>query len=83
MSVGRDWRLGRCEKKRIVSHRSRFGPGASAAEVVRAVASLPTDESVNGVSVQHPRTSPSGRAGVFEAIEPIKDVDGVTMRFSR
>ena len=49
-------------------------------EVAAAVAGLSRDPGVDGILVQHPLPSPVDERAVFEAIDPAKDVDGVTMR---
>lgn len=52
-------------------------PGAS---VVAAVGELSADDDVDGILVQHPVPAHVDERAVFEAIDPAKDVDGVTMQ---
>jgi methylenetetrahydrofolate dehydrogenase (NADP+)/methenyltetrahydrofolate cyclohydrolase len=58
----------------------RLPPAASTDEVVGAVAGLSADPTVDGILVQHPLPPQVDERAVFEAIDPAKDVDGVTMR---
>jgi methylenetetrahydrofolate dehydrogenase (NADP+)/methenyltetrahydrofolate cyclohydrolase len=51
---------------------------ARTSEVVAAVDGLSADATVDGILVQHPVPSHVDERGVFEAIAPAKDVDGVT-----
>lgn len=48
------------------------------AQAAAAVAALSEDERVDGILVQHPAPAHIDEARVFEAIDPAKDVDGVT-----
>jgi methylenetetrahydrofolate dehydrogenase (NADP+)/methenyltetrahydrofolate cyclohydrolase len=52
---------------------------ASTEAVVAAVADLSRDPGVDGILVQHPVPPHIDERAVFEAIDPAKDVDGVTM----
>lgn len=47
-------------------------------EVVSTVRALSEDDDVHGILVQHPAPDHVDEAQVFEAIDPLKDVDGVT-----
>lgn len=49
------------------------------AEAVAAVRQLSEDDGVDGILVQHPAPSQVDERAVFEAIDPAKDVDGVTL----
>jgi methylenetetrahydrofolate dehydrogenase (NADP+)/methenyltetrahydrofolate cyclohydrolase len=55
-------------------------PSSTTAAVVSAVGRLSDDPEVDGILVQHPVAHPIDERAVFEAIDPAKDVDGVTMR---
>lgn len=52
---------------------------SSTTEVVAAVARLSADRDVDGILVQHPAPPQVDERAVFEAIDPAKDVDGVTL----
>jgi methylenetetrahydrofolate dehydrogenase (NADP+)/methenyltetrahydrofolate cyclohydrolase len=70
----------RCEQVGIEARRVARPAAASTAEAVRAVAALSRDPTVDGILVQHPTPPHVDERAVFEAIDPAKDVDGVTMR---
>jgi methylenetetrahydrofolate dehydrogenase (NADP+)/methenyltetrahydrofolate cyclohydrolase len=70
----------RCEKANIDSRLVHLDPAASAAHVVDTVHELSADPTVDGILVQHPLPAHVVEQNVFEAIDPAKDVDGVTMR---
>jgi len=58
----------------------RFADDAMAEwEFVAAVARLSEDPRVDGILVQHPVPPQVDERAVFEAIDPVKDVDGVTL----
>jgi methylenetetrahydrofolate dehydrogenase (NADP+)/methenyltetrahydrofolate cyclohydrolase len=69
----------RCQQVGIEARRIALPATASGAEVVQAVAELSDDPTVDGILVQHPVPSHVDERAVFEAIDPAKDVDGVTM----
>ncbi len=52
----------------------------STVQVVGAVAELSADPAIDGILVQHPVPSHVDERATFDAIDPAKDVDGVTMR---
>ena len=52
----------------------------STLQVVGAVAELSADPAIDGILVQHPVPSHVDERAAFDAIDPAKDVDGVTMR---
>jgi methylenetetrahydrofolate dehydrogenase (NADP+)/methenyltetrahydrofolate cyclohydrolase len=70
----------RCERAGIEARRIALPETATTAEVVRAVEELSADPGVDGILVQHPVPPQVDERAVFEAIDPAKDVDGVTMR---
>ncbi|HET6950128.1 MAG TPA: bifunctional 5,10-methylenetetrahydrofolate dehydrogenase/5,10-methenyltetrahydrofolate cyclohydrolase [Acidimicrobiales bacterium] len=63
----------------VESRATSLPAGSSTAAVVDAVAALSVDAEVDGILVQHPVPAPVDERAVFEAIDPAKDVDGVTM----
>jgi methylenetetrahydrofolate dehydrogenase (NADP+)/methenyltetrahydrofolate cyclohydrolase len=69
----------RCEQAGIDARRVALPATATTAEVVRAVDELSADSGVDGILVQHPVPRQVDERAVFEAIDPAKDVDGVTM----
>jgi methylenetetrahydrofolate dehydrogenase (NADP+)/methenyltetrahydrofolate cyclohydrolase len=52
---------------------------ASTAELVGVIAGLSADPAVHGILLQHPVPAQMDERAAFEAIAPVKDVDGVTM----
>jgi methylenetetrahydrofolate dehydrogenase (NADP+)/methenyltetrahydrofolate cyclohydrolase len=55
-------------------------PASSTTEqVVEAIAALSADPTVDGILLQHPVPAQVDERAAFEAIDPTKDVDGVTM----
>ncbi|GLP78635.1 bifunctional 5,10-methylenetetrahydrofolate dehydrogenase/5,10-methenyltetrahydrofolate cyclohydrolase [Mycobacterium antarcticum] len=71
-------KVNRCRSTGLDSRSHRLAATASTAEVVDVVADLSTDDSVDGILVQHPMPSQIDERRVFETIAPAKDVDGVT-----
>lgn len=69
----------RCEKAGIDSRLVRLPETAPTSEAVAAVRRLSEDPEVDGILVQHPSPPQVDERAVFEAIAPVKDVDGVTM----
>lgn len=63
----------------IDSRSIELGARSTTAEVVAAVAQLSEDPGVDGILVQHPAPSHVDERAVFEAIDPAKDVDGITL----
>jgi methylenetetrahydrofolate dehydrogenase (NADP+)/methenyltetrahydrofolate cyclohydrolase len=56
-------------------------PGhATTAELVEVIRGLSADPAVHGILLQHPVPPQIDERAAFEAIDPAKDVDGVTMR---
>jgi methylenetetrahydrofolate dehydrogenase (NADP+) / methenyltetrahydrofolate cyclohydrolase len=70
----------RCEQVGIEPRLTALAATASTAEAVQAVDGLSEDPTVDGILVQHPVPPHVEERAVFEAIDPAKDVDGVTMR---
>ena len=69
----------RCAQAGIRSRRLALPATAGTAEVVDAVGRLSADPDVHGILVQHPAPPAVDERAVFEAIDPAKDVDGVTL----
>ncbi|WP_034272202.1 bifunctional 5,10-methylenetetrahydrofolate dehydrogenase/5,10-methenyltetrahydrofolate cyclohydrolase [Actinospica robiniae] len=69
----------RCAKAGIRSRHVALPQSATTSEVVEAVSALSADPDVHGILVQHPAPAAVDERAVFEAIDPAKDVDGVTL----
>jgi methylenetetrahydrofolate dehydrogenase (NADP+)/methenyltetrahydrofolate cyclohydrolase len=69
---------GRCEEAGMTSRRVELPAGSTTADVVARVRELSEDPAVDGVLVRHPVPAHVDERAVFEAIDPVKDVDGVT-----
>ena len=69
----------RCRKAGIDSRRITLPVTATTADVVDAVTALSSDPSVHGILLQHPVPEQVDERAAFEAIDPAKDVDGVTL----
>lgn len=63
----------------LESRRVQLPAETTTDEAVAAVRALSTDDTVDGILVQHPAPAHVDELAVFEAIAPEKDVDGVTM----
>lgn len=63
----------------IDSQLAQLSVSATTDQVVAAVSDLSADPGVDGILVQHPVPKHVDERAVFEAIDPAKDVDGVTM----
>ena len=70
----------RCVDAGIDSRLVHLPAATTTADAVAAVRSLSEDDAVHGILVQHPVPAHVDERAVFEAIDPAKDVDGVTMR---
>jgi len=68
----------RCRTVGLDSQAHRLPETADTAEVVALVMKLASDNTVDGILVQHPMPHQVDERQVFEAITPAKDVDGVT-----
>lgn len=69
----------RCAKAGIRSRHVALPETATTADVVEVVNALSADPEVHGILVQHPAPAAVDERAVFEAIDPAKDVDGVTL----
>jgi methylenetetrahydrofolate dehydrogenase (NADP+)/methenyltetrahydrofolate cyclohydrolase len=54
-------------------------PSTTTGELVTEITTLSEDPAVDGILLQHPVPAHVDERAAFEAIAPIKDVDGVTM----
>ncbi|MFC0625847.1 bifunctional 5,10-methylenetetrahydrofolate dehydrogenase/5,10-methenyltetrahydrofolate cyclohydrolase [Kribbella deserti] len=69
----------RCRKAGIASRSIVLPASTTTAELVQAIRELSDDPAVHGILVQHPVPAHIDERAAFEAIDPAKDVDGVTM----
>ncbi|MFF0342939.1 bifunctional 5,10-methylenetetrahydrofolate dehydrogenase/5,10-methenyltetrahydrofolate cyclohydrolase [Kribbella sp. NPDC004875] len=68
-------------KKAGIASRSIVLPAETTTEeLVGEITKLSTDPAVHGILLQHPVPAQIDERAAFEAIDPAKDVDGVTMR---
>jgi methylenetetrahydrofolate dehydrogenase (NADP+)/methenyltetrahydrofolate cyclohydrolase len=70
----------RCRAAGIDSRSVRLPADVGQQELVDTVAALSAEDDVDGILVQHPVPRPLDERAAFEAIDPRKDVDGVTAR---
>lgn len=68
----------RCRDTGIESRHVALGEATTTPEAVAVVEALSRDDTVDGILVQHPVPQQVDERAVFEAIDPSKDVDGVT-----
>jgi methylenetetrahydrofolate dehydrogenase (NADP+) / methenyltetrahydrofolate cyclohydrolase len=68
----------RCERVGVDSRLVELPGDTTTADCVAAVRAASADPEVDGILVQHPVPSAVDEREVFEAIDPSKDVDGVT-----
>lgn len=71
-------KVNRCKKVGIEPRQITLPADSSTEQVVSEVRRLSDDDSVDGILVQHPAPAQVDEKRVFEAIDPDKDVDGVT-----
>lgn len=69
----------RCRTAGIDSRHVALPASATTTEVVAAVNALSQDHDVHGILLQHPVPHGVDERAAFEAIDPAKDVDGVTL----
>jgi methylenetetrahydrofolate dehydrogenase (NADP+)/methenyltetrahydrofolate cyclohydrolase len=69
----------RSRKAGIASRHVALPTETTTAQLVDTIGSLSADPSVHGILLQHPVPSHIDERAAFEAIAPVKDVDGVTM----
>ncbi|WP_236791590.1 tetrahydrofolate dehydrogenase/cyclohydrolase catalytic domain-containing protein [Amycolatopsis sp. GM8] len=68
----------RCVKVGMESRRIELGADITTAELVARIRDLSEDPEVDGILLQHPVPDQVDERTAFEAIDPAKDVDGVT-----
>ncbi|HET9172038.1 MAG TPA: bifunctional 5,10-methylenetetrahydrofolate dehydrogenase/5,10-methenyltetrahydrofolate cyclohydrolase [Actinospica sp.] len=69
----------RSRKAGISSRHVELPASSSTAQVVDAISELSADDAVHGILLQHPCPPGVDERAAFEAIDPAKDVDGVTL----
>ncbi len=70
----------RCRKVGIASRHAGLPEEATTGELVAVISGLSADPEVHGILLQHPVPAHIDERAAFEAIDPAKDVDGVTMQ---
>lgn len=68
----------RCRDAGLDSRRHDLPALSDTADVIQLVHELSEDTQVDGILVQHPMPSHINEREIFDAIAPVKDVDGVT-----
>ncbi|MTD57259.1 bifunctional 5,10-methylenetetrahydrofolate dehydrogenase/5,10-methenyltetrahydrofolate cyclohydrolase [Amycolatopsis pithecellobii] len=68
----------RCAKVGMESRRIELGADTTTGELVARIRDLSEDPDVDGILLQHPVPGQIDERAAFEAIDPAKDVDGVT-----
>lgn len=68
----------RCARVGIESRSIALPPHTSTAQLVAEIGRLSNDPTVDGILLQHPVPAHINERAAFEAIAPVKDVDGVT-----
>ncbi|MCX4642024.1 MULTISPECIES: bifunctional 5,10-methylenetetrahydrofolate dehydrogenase/5,10-methenyltetrahydrofolate cyclohydrolase [unclassified Streptomyces] len=71
-------KVNRCGQVGIESRRFDLDVGIDTAELCRVIGDLSADPEVDGILLQHPVPHHIDERAAFEAIDPGKDVDGVT-----
>jgi methylenetetrahydrofolate dehydrogenase (NADP+) / methenyltetrahydrofolate cyclohydrolase len=69
----------RSRRAGISSRHTELPASATTADVVAEITALSRDPGVHGILLQHPVPAQVDERAAFEAIDPAKDVDGVTM----
>ena len=68
----------RCRTAGLDSQRHHLTDSVTTGDAIQLVEELSADDAVDGILVQHPMPPQVDERQVFEAIAPMKDVDGVT-----
>jgi methylenetetrahydrofolate dehydrogenase (NADP+)/methenyltetrahydrofolate cyclohydrolase len=68
----------RCARVGMGSHRVELDAGTTTEALVDRIRALSADPAVDGILLQHPVPGHIDERAAFEAIDPAKDVDGVT-----
>lgn len=71
-------KINRCNRVGIEARQIQLPSDSTTEQVLHEVQALSADPAVDGILVQHPAPPHVDEAQVFEAIDPAKDVDGVT-----
>lgn len=71
-------KVNRCGRVGIQSRRFDLDVGIDTKELCRVIGDLSADPEVDGILLQHPVPGHIDERAAFEAIDPAKDVDGVT-----
>ncbi|GGG26805.1 bifunctional protein FolD [Rhodococcoides trifolii] len=71
-------KVNRCKQVGITSRRIDLTESTSTGDLVRVITELSSDPDVDGILLQHPVPPGVDERAAFEAINPAKDVDGVT-----
>jgi methylenetetrahydrofolate dehydrogenase (NADP+)/methenyltetrahydrofolate cyclohydrolase len=71
-------KLNRCREVGIESRRINLDATTTTGQLVRVLRELSADDGVNGILLQHAVPAHIDERAAFEAIDPAKDVDGVT-----
>ncbi|MFI6310079.1 bifunctional 5,10-methylenetetrahydrofolate dehydrogenase/5,10-methenyltetrahydrofolate cyclohydrolase [Nocardia fusca] len=71
-------KVNRCHQVGIESRRLDLDAGIGTEELCRVISELSADPEVDGILLQHPVPDHIDERAAFEAIDPGKDVDGVT-----
>lgn len=71
-------KVNRCAEVDIDSRRIDLPTSTTTEQLVRVLRDLSSDSAVDGILLQHPTPPQIDERAAFEAIDPSKDVDGVT-----
>jgi methylenetetrahydrofolate dehydrogenase (NADP+)/methenyltetrahydrofolate cyclohydrolase len=71
-------KVNRCAQIGIDSRRMDLPTSTTTEQLVRVLRDLSADPAVDGILLQHPTPAQIDERAAFEAIDPSKDVDGVT-----
>lgn len=71
-------KVNRCAEVGIDSRRIDLPTSTTTEQLVRVLRDLSSDSAVDGILLQHPTPPQIDERAAFEAIDPSKDVDGVT-----
>lgn len=69
----------RCQDVGMHSHKVELPQSTSTESLIAAVTALSRDPAIHGILLQHPVPRHIDERAAFEAIDPAKDVDGVTI----
>jgi len=72
-------KVNRCREVGIESRRVDLSASIDTEELCRVIGALSADPEVDGILLQHPMPHHIDERAAFDAIDPSKDVDGVTL----